>query len=98
VAGPKVEYHTVESHDNPNDATPNGYGTCAASIAYGHTGIMIQGTLVSMKAWRDSGYLFLLSDYLSMFTRAIDDIVEKKRQGRSVININSKSIIYHIRS
>jgi hypothetical protein len=80
-----------------DDATPQGYGTCAASIVYGEVGIMIKGTLVSMKAFEDNVNKLSISNFWNAFASAITDITEKPgRRGRSVININSKSIIYQM--
>ena len=80
-----------------DDATPQGYGTCAASIAYGEVGIMIKGTLVSMKAFEDNVNELPISNFWDAFASAITDITQKpRRPGRSVININSKSIIYQM--
>ena len=78
------------------DATPHGDGTCAASIAFGMAGVMIQGTLVSIKAFDDKDE-FPISNFWDAFASAITDITQKpRRRGRSVININSKSIIYQM--
>jgi hypothetical protein len=77
---------------------PQGHGTCAASIAYGKAGIMIQGTLVSIKAFEDNvDNEFPISNFWDAFAYAITDIAGRpERRGRSVININSKSIIYQM--
>jgi hypothetical protein len=78
-----------------DDSNLDAYGTCAASIALSNIGIMIQGTLVSMKATEDNGDLKIANLWTAIY-RAIADITEKRRQGRSVINIHGKSIIYQM--
>lgn len=73
---------------------PTGHGTCVASIAYGVVGIMTEGTMVAVKATGENG------EYRNEFIYyaigwAIEDIYDKGRSGRSVINISlSKSTIY----
>ena len=56
---------------------------------------MIKGTLVSVKS-NNNGLDITMGGIWEAFGMAILDIVDKKRQGRSVINISlgSKSIIY----
>jgi hypothetical protein len=89
-----VERYSVG--ENVDDSDPNALGTCAASIAYGNIGIMIKGTLVSMKVFDDKGELDI-SYIFTAFGRAINDITNKKRRGRSVINMGQgKSIIYQM--
>ena len=63
-----------------------------ASIACGDIGIMIEGTLVSMKAYNPG---LTLGNVFKAFEMAIIDIVRNGRQGKSVINISlGKSIMY----
>jgi hypothetical protein len=73
---------------------PTGHGTCMASIACSNIGIMIKGTLVSMKVGDDNGRL-RVNAVFNGIGMAITDIVTKKREGMSVINMSlGKSIIY----
>jgi hypothetical protein len=80
---------------DPNDMSPTGHGTCVASIACSNIGIMIKGTLVSVKSHNRERDLTAARVWRA-FGMAILDIVAKERQGRSVINMSlgSKSIIY----
>ena len=65
-----------------------------ASIACSNIGIMIKGTLVFIKVGDDNGSLQVKAVFTGI-VMAITDIVTKKREGMSVINISlSKSIIY----
>jgi hypothetical protein len=100
---PVVERHSVKSDDatpegesdNLGDATSEGYGTCTASVAYGNIGIMIQGTLVSIKAFKNDGNLDILMIF-NAIEKAVSDIYDHGRRGRSVIYIDSESIIYQM--
>jgi hypothetical protein len=91
----KVEILTVDKRtpETPNDS-PDSLGTCTASIACSSIGIMIKGTVVAIKATHNNGDLTMESIW-NAFAMAINDIVAKGRQGRSVINISlGKSIVY----
>jgi hypothetical protein len=80
----------------PDDNHPDGHGTCVASVACSSVGIMTRGTLVAIKTSRKDGNI-RSGDVFIAFGWAIDDIAERKRQGKSVINISlSKSIVYKI--
>ena len=64
-----------------------------ASIACSNIGIMTKGTLVFMKVGDDNGKP-RVNAVFNGIGMAITDIVTKKREGMSVINISlSKSII-----
>ena len=80
--------------ENPGDLNPIGHGTCVASIACSNIGIMIKGTLVSIKSHNNRDDI-TDGGIWGAFGMAIKDIVTNNRQGRSVINISlCKSIIY----
>jgi hypothetical protein len=70
-----------------SDKSFTSHGTCAASVAFGDIGIMIQGTLVAVEV----NELLSAGDLFAAFGWAIDDIVANKRQGRSVINLSLSS-------
>jgi hypothetical protein len=60
-------------------------------------GIMIRGTLVSMKAYDDKGKL-TMGGFVNTFMATIEDIEKQKRRwGKSVVNIpQGKSIVYRM--
>jgi hypothetical protein len=63
------------------------HGTCVASVAFGHNGIMIEGTLVAVDGGDANGDA-VISRIFSAFGWIILDIIDKRRQGRSVINLS----------
>jgi subtilase family protein len=70
------------------------HGTCVASVACSSVGIMTRGTLVAVKVSLSNGYA-TAGDVFIAFGWAIDDVVNKERQGKSVINLSiGKSIVY----
>jgi hypothetical protein len=74
----------------PGDS-PDAHGTCVASIACSVRGIMIRGTVVAVKVRRR------VWDFVVGVAMAINDIFNKQRQGKSVINISlGKSIVYEM--
>jgi hypothetical protein len=91
----KVETPTVEGNQDHASGDPIGHGTCAASIACSRIGIMIKGTLVSMKAIDIQGRLTMASISYALSSTLID-IDTKERWGKSVVNIaaSCKSIVY----
>jgi hypothetical protein len=89
----EVERHTLIGEEKLDDHT--GSGTCIASVMCSRSGIMMEGTLVSMKAYDDKGDL-TMGGFVGAFEATVKDIMRKKRerQGWSVINISTcKSIV-----
>ncbi|KAN0068937.1 Peptidase S8/S53 domain containing protein [Elaphomyces granulatus] len=80
-----IEKHSAGESEGYGD--PTGHGTCMASIACSNIGIMIKGTLVFMKVGDDNGKL-RANAVFNGIVMAITDIVTKKREGMSVINIS----------
>jgi subtilase family protein len=93
----KVETHAMDAGPmDDNSPERERHGTCTASIACSGMGIMIKGTLVAIKTSRKNDVV-TAADYCNSVAWAIEDIVKKERQGKSVINISQgKSIAYKV--
>jgi hypothetical protein len=88
----RVERHTLIGENDPDDHT--GSGTCIASVMCGTIGIMMRGILVSMKGYNNEGDL-TMAGFVDAFETTVKDIVQKRRRGKSVVNISMcKSIVY----